>query len=180
MNFQTPDSCWSALENLETITKKFQRCNLEKMTMEQLYWDCESNMITSIKSFVRTFEENQKKYSRIGLKKILNLWQPKNTDSAHNNNFRMSKITMTSQIPVLLIKSWMMLFLRKKSILEIMIVCFLLKLRITLVKWKVLLHWQKIWEIMIRNLLPLTFEFSKWLMKLPLLKVDFKISIMKS
>merc|ERR1712227_300262 len=68
--FTTPDSCWSALENLETITKKFQRCNVEKMALDQLYWDCESNMITSIKSFVRTFEENQKKYSSSFNKKL--------------------------------------------------------------------------------------------------------------
>ena len=40
------DSCWVALQNLEEITKKFQRCTLEKLSMEQLFWECESNMIT--------------------------------------------------------------------------------------------------------------------------------------
>jgi len=64
-NFITSqDSCWSALQNLEEITKKFQRCNLEKMAIDQLFWDCEQNMITSLKSFVRKTEENQQKYSR--------------------------------------------------------------------------------------------------------------------
>ena len=40
------DSCWVALQNLEEITKKFQRCTLEKLSMDQLFWECESNMIT--------------------------------------------------------------------------------------------------------------------------------------
>ena len=81
------DSCWVALQNLEEITKKFQRCTLEKLSMDQLFWECESNMITrrvhfqkikmlpdigkkinllkSVKNFIRSFEKKQEDYSRL-------------------------------------------------------------------------------------------------------------------
>ena len=81
------DSCWVALQNLEKITKKFQRCTLEKLSMDQLFWECESNMITrmvhfqklkmlpdidkkltlikSVKNFIRSVEKKQDDYSRL-------------------------------------------------------------------------------------------------------------------
>ena len=81
------DSCWVALQNLEEITKKFQRCTLEKLSMDQLFWECESNMITrlvsfqklkmlakivkkitlikSVKNFIRSVEKKQEEYSRL-------------------------------------------------------------------------------------------------------------------
>ena len=87
------DSCWVALQNLEEITKKFQRCTLEKLSMDQLFWECESNMITrrvhfpkinmlpdlskkkltfvkSVKNFIRSVEKKQEDYSRLRYKKL--------------------------------------------------------------------------------------------------------------
>ena len=44
---KAPDSCWSAIQSLEDSTKKFQRCLLEKLTLQELYVECEANLITS-------------------------------------------------------------------------------------------------------------------------------------
>ena len=87
------DSCWVALQNLEEITKKFQRCTLEKLSMDQLFWECETNMITrpvhfqkikmlpylckkkltfvkSVKNFIRSVEKKQEDYSRLRYKNL--------------------------------------------------------------------------------------------------------------
>ena len=36
---------------------------LEKLTMEKLYWDCESNLVSSLKEFTRKFNTQQSEYS---------------------------------------------------------------------------------------------------------------------
>ena len=161
------DSCWVALQNLEEITKKFQRCTLEKLSMDQLFWECESNMITRRVDFqrIKMFPYIGKKINLLKVWKIssVRLRKNKKTTQGSDNNSNKQWLNFSENQVYLLkglsIKNLVKLYLLKKNIQKIMIVYLQPKQAITRMQLKQFLTWPKIWRIM-------NHDFKSWQKKL--------------
>ena len=59
-----PTECWSAIKNLAETSKNYQKCIIERLTLSEMYFECENSITTGVKTFASKFYAGQKVYSK--------------------------------------------------------------------------------------------------------------------